>query len=285
MRSMPAVVSGRGPLAAGVNTLIAAALAVRIGFSQSVAAWPVLLGRCGFFCLLMIVLSALWDAVAAQHVAGAIALPSGDLALYVGATEWITLALPAVFLRLEDDIRGGGLEPQLLRPKPYLLQTFAMGFGNGLSRLVALGVTALLLLAVSGRAWPPGFAFAALLVLGPLALTVGLLLYGLAGLAAFWARRTLPFQLVIQKLMFLAGGLFAPVTLYPPLFEQLAKATPFAAHLYWAGAQILSAQTAEAPYLLLQGIAWQLFWIVVLACVCVLVWRAGLAKLLREGSL
>ena len=268
-----------------MHTLGAAMHAVRLGFNQSFVAWPVLLGRCVFFCLLLVVLSALWDAVAAQRVAGAIALPSGDMSLYIGATEWITLSLPAVFLRFEDDIRGGGLEPQLLRPKPYLLQTLALAFGGGLSRLIALGITALLLLTLSGRAWPPEFAFAALLVLGPLALAVGLLLYALAGLAAFWARRTLPFQLVIQKLMFLAGGLFAPVTLYPPLFETLAKATPFAAHLYWAGAQMLGSGSAQAPQLLLQGIAWQLFWIAALSLLCFLLWRAGLAKLLREGGL
>ena len=62
----------------------------------------------------------------------------------------------------------------------------------------------------------------------------------------FRARRNLPFQLVIQKLMFLAGGLYAPITLYPSLFETLAKATPFAAQLYWAGAQMLGGATARA---------------------------------------
>ena len=103
--------------------LISAAVALRIGAGQALAGWTVLAGRCLFYVLIMTVLSALWDKVAAERTAGAIALPAGGLVLYVLATEWITLSLPAVHLRLEDDIRSGGLEPHLLRPKSYLLQS------------------------------------------------------------------------------------------------------------------------------------------------------------------
>ncbi|WP_304170949.1 ABC-2 family transporter protein [Phenylobacterium aquaticum] len=263
------------------STLRAAASALRMGFDQTLAGWPVLAGRCLFFGLIMTVLSALWDKVAAEQVAGAIALPPGGVVLYVGATEWITLSLPAVYLRFEDDIRSGGLEIHLLRPKPYLLQTLALGLGGGLARLAALGVTAILLLALSGRAWPPLEGLAFLLVLGPLGLLVGVMLYALAGLAAFWARRTLPFQLIIQKLMFLLGGLFAPVTLYPAALAEVARASPFAAHLYWAGAQVM------APSLMgfLVGAGWQLAWILLLGAACLGLWRLGLAKLLREGTI
>nr|QQZ49148.1 hypothetical protein JKL49_18675 [Phenylobacterium glaciei] len=59
-----------------------------------------------------------------------------------------------------------------------------------------------------------------------LAVTVGMLLYALAGLCAFWTRRILPVMLVIQKLMFLLGGLFAPITLYPDWLRKIAEATP-----------------------------------------------------------
>lgn len=268
---------GADPLA----TLRAAGTALRLGFGQTLAGWPVLAGRCLFFALIMTVLSALWDKVAAEHVAGAIALPPGGVALYVGTTEWITLSLPAVYLRFEDDIRSGGLEAHLLRPKPYLLQTLALGVGGGLARMAGLGLTALVMLALSGRAGPPLEAWAFLLVLGPLGLVVGVMLYALAGLAAFWARRTLPFQLIIQKMMFLLGGLFAPVTLYPAGLADVAKASPFAAHLYWAGAQMI------APSLggFLAGAAWQIAWIALLGAACFGLWRAGLAKVLREGTI
>lgn len=132
----------------------AAWAALRVGAGETLAAWPVLAGRCVFFVILLLVLSALWDKVAAEQLPGTLvyALPAGGLALYIGATEWVTLSLPATHLRLEDDIRSGGLEPHLLRPKSYLVQVLSQNLGAALVRLTVLGITALALLAASGRA-------------------------------------------------------------------------------------------------------------------------------------
>lgn len=259
----------------------AAGLAFRQGAASTARGWAVLLGRSMFYVVVMVVISRLWDTVMAARLPGtlATALPPGVLVLYVGATEWIALSLPSVYLRLEDDIRLGGLEAHLLRPKAYLAQVLAQALGGGVVRLAVLGVTALGLLAASGRPWPPAESLVFLLVLGPLGLTVGVLLYALAGLSAFWARRTLPFFLVVQKLMFLAGGLFAPVSLYPGVFRTLAEGSPFAAHLYWTGRQLLGPSLPALG----AGVAWSLVWIVLLSGLCAALWRAGLARVLRQG--
>lgn len=265
--------------AEGRHVLACGAAALRLGAAQTAAAWPVLVARCAFFGLIMTVQAALWDKVAGEQVAGALAAPDG-MVLYVAATEWITLALPALHLRLEDDIRGGLLEPYLLRPKPYLLIVFSQVMGGALVRLAALGVTALILLALSGRAAPPAEAFLYLPLLGVMGLVVGVLLYGLAGLCAFWVRRVLPVQLIIQKLMFLMGGLFAPVSLYPDWLQALSEASPFGAHLYWAGVQVLAPSSAGFAI----ALGWQALWIALLSLACLALWRAGLAKVLREGA-
>src|SRR5258706_6525912 len=99
-----------------VRTLSAAMAAFAFGARQTLAAWPVLIGRAIFYLVCMAVLSSLWDKVSAARLAHTLAtsLPSGGLTLYVGATEWITLSVVAVHLRLEDDIRSGALEPYLL---------------------------------------------------------------------------------------------------------------------------------------------------------------------------
>jgi ABC-2 type transport system permease protein len=263
-------------------TLAAAFAALALGARQTAAGWPVLMGRCLFYLLIMVVISALWDKVAAERLPGtmAVLLPAGGLALYVGVTEWVTLSLPAVHLRLEDDIRSAALEVQLLRPKPYLLQMLAQSLGGALVRMAVLGVTGLAMLAASGRPGLSAETIGYVAVLGVLAVTVGVLLYALAGLGAFWARKVLPFQLVIQKLMFVLGGLFAPISLYPYYLRKVSEASPFAAHLYWAGVQAIEPSTR----LFLVGVGWQLAWIAVLSAVCVLIWRAGLAKVLREGG-
>lgn len=282
MRSMPPSVSvgaARAPSLAG--DMLAAAASARIGFASTLAAWPVLAGRAMFYVLIMVILSALWDKVAAEHLRGTLAsaLPAGGLAIYVGVTEWITFSVPSVHLRLEDDIRGGLLEPHLLRPKSYLVQKVAEAMGGTAARFLVMGATAVALLTASGRAWPPLTALPAILALGVLGAAVGTMLFTLAGLTAFWIRRVLPPYLIVQKLVFLLGGLFAPVTLYPPWLRDLALASPFSAHLGFAGLAALSPATGQVwTWLALQGL-----WLALLGVIALAMWRAGLAKTLREG--
>ena len=256
---------------------------VRLGAAGAAAAWPVLLGRAVFYVLLLIVLTALWDKVAAERLPGtlAAALPRGGLALYIGVTEWVTLSVPAIHLRLEDDIRSGALEAHLLRPKAYLVQRTAESAGAMLVRLVATGAAGLLMLLASGRAWPAPDVLAALALVGPLGALIGVLLYQVAGLSAFWVRRTLPAMLVTQKLMFLLGGLFAPITLYPAWLAQVGAASPFAAHLYWPAALTLSPSPRTLALTLALAVGAQLLWIALLSGLIALIWRAGLRRALR----
>jgi ABC-2 type transport system permease protein len=260
----------------GASALAAAA---RIGLASTFAAWPVLTGRALFYALILVVLSALWDKVAAERVAGAMALPAGDLAIYVGVTEWITFSVTAVHLRLEDDIRSGLLEPHLLRPKSYLVQRVGEAVGASLARMLAIGATGLGLLLVSGRAGLPLAALPAVAALGVLGMVVGVLLYTVVGLTAFWLRRVMPAFLIAQKLVFLLGGLFAPIALYPPWLRTIAELTPFGAHLAFAGQAAIDA----GPAYILRAVALQGTWIAVLALAAMLVWRGGVARVMREG--
>jgi len=141
---------------------------------------------------------------------------------------------------------------------------------------VAAGLAAL---AMSGRPLPAPGVFLALLLLGTMGCVLGMLLYVLVGLAAFWMRRVLPAMLIVQKLSFLLGGLVAPISLYPDWLYGFAKVTPFGAQLYWVGVQVLT----PSAQLFWIGIGWQILWCVVLSALCALVWRAGLRKALREG--
>ncbi|HZZ37036.1 MAG TPA: ABC-2 family transporter protein, partial [Caulobacteraceae bacterium] len=152
--------------------------------------------------------------------------------------------------------------------------------GGMTARLIVLGLTALAMLAVSGRAAPPLAAWPAVFVLGVGGAAIGVMLYVLVGLSAFWIRRVLPALLIVQKLMFLLGGLFAPISLYPDWLRRLAEATPFAAHLAFAGQAVLT----PSADVLWRALAWQAFWLVALAGLAALTWRAGLAKVMKGGG-
>jgi len=277
VKSMPLALRAEPSL---LGALMSAAAAARLGALQALAAWPVLLGRVLFFLLVLIVLAALWDKVAAEQIAPlATALPPGGLAVYIAVTEWVTLSVVAIQQPLEDDIHHGALEPYLLRPKPYLLQRVAPAMGEMMVRLFVLGLAALAVLALTGRPLPAPEAWPALLVLGTLGCVIGMLLYVMVGLAAFWLRRVMPAMLIVQKLSFLLGGLLAPISLYPDWLFGFAAATPFGAHLYWVGVQVLT----PSVHLFFVGIGLQILWIAILAALCAFVWRIGLRKALREG--
>jgi len=264
-----------------LNPLRAALASLVFGARQAFAAWPVLMGRCVFYLVAIAVLTALWDKVESQRLPGTLAayLPAGGLALYVGVTEWITLSVSAIHLRLEDDIRSGALEPHLLRPKPYLLQKVAEQMGSTLARLTGIGAAALVALLLSRRAVPGAEAFLFAAILGVIGAFIGVLLYTLVGLCAFWLRRVLPPYLIMQKLLFILGGLFAPISLYPVWLYRFALKTPFAASTFFAGDQMIR-PTLQGfwPYL-----GWELFWFGAIALLVALFWRWGIARVLKEG--
>jgi ABC-type uncharacterized transport system permease subunit len=135
------------------------------------------------------------------------------------------------------------------------------------------------LLAASDLAAPPVAAWPAIGVLAALGGTVHVLLVTIAGLSAFWLRRCITAWLVLQKLTFLLGGLFAPVTLYPAWLARIAVLSPFAASLYWPA---VIALRPDAVTILTAFVA-VLAWIVLLALVCAAIWRAGMCRLLTRG--
>lgn len=252
-----------------------------LGARAVFAAPAVLAGRCAFFVLIMVTLTAFWDTVTAERATAlARALPAGGLSLYIGVTEWVTLALPSIHLRLEDDIRSGALDARLLRPKSHLAIRLAEGAGALLARMAALGAAGLLLLALTGRAPPPLAAWPALTLLAVLGGVIGLLTLALVGLCAFWMRRVLAAYLVNQKLSFLLGGLAAPVTLYPEWLERLSLASPFAAQLYGPAAYAV-APTSQA---FAWALAAQAVWLALLGAAVAGLWAAGVARLTREGG-
>jgi len=263
------------------GTVAAAWSAFALGVRRSLANWPILFGRSLFYLVAMTVLTALWDKVSAQRLAGTLAssLPPSGLKLYVGVTEWITLSVASIHLRLEDDIRLGMLEPHLLRPKPYLLQKIAEAMGDSAAPLLGLGAAALLALALSGRALPPAVAFLYIAILGPIGTALGVLIYAGVGLAAFWVRRVLPPYIIVQKIWFLLGGLFAPISLYPAWFFSLSVASPFAASIFMPGNMMIAPSVAG----FVEALAAQCLWLTALAGLVALIWRAGLRKVLREG--
>ncbi len=247
-----------------------------IGAAAALSARAVLLGRALFYLLVMTILGIFWDSVAAEHAGSA--LPAG-IVLYVGIAEWIALSVPAIHLRLDDDIRSGAIEAHLLRPIPYLLGKISETLGGMAVRLGVLGLGGVVAMLAFSRSAPPAAAWPLVVMLVLLGGTVHVMLVAIAGLSTFWVRRSLAAYLIMQKLIFLFGGLFAPVTLYPAWLARIAAFSPFAASLYWPAVIVLQHDAATVA----RAFNAVLGWIAILALLCGGIWRAGMRRLLTRG--
>ena len=65
------------------------------------------------------------------------------------------------------------------------------------------------------------------------------------GLLAFWFEHVQPFRWIFQKLVFIAGGLFFPIDLFPDGLRRVVANLPFAYQAYWP-ARLLVAYEPEA---------------------------------------
>jgi ABC-2 type transport system permease protein len=282
VRSGDLVCSGalacRGALARSGALMRSGWAMVCMGAAATLSARTVLLGRVLFYLVVITTLGTFWDAVTTEHASGALPLPPG-IVLYVGVAEWIALSVPALHLRLEDDIRSGAIEAHLLRPVPYLFARISETLGAMAMRLGVLGLGGVVPLVLYGRSAPPGTVWPLVVVLATLGGTVHVMLVALAGLSTFWVRRSLAAWLIMQKLIFLLGGLFAPVTLYPPWLAHIAAFSPFAASLYWPAVIVLDHDVA----IVVTAFAAEVCWIALLVLLCGCIWHAGMRRLLTRG--
>jgi ABC-2 type transport system permease protein len=86
-------------------------------------------------------------------------------------------------------------------------------------------------------AQPIGLLYA--LVLGVLAGGVLLLCNALIGLLAFWLEDVSPLYWLWQKAMFVLGGMFVPLALYPEWLRLVALWSPFSALISGPGSMVV----------------------------------------------
>lgn len=207
---------------------------------DQVAYLPAFLARNLFFVIILFIFSSLWKVVYAGRplVAG---LSVVQALWYLTFTETVELSKSRLLTRIQEEVKDGSLAVSLARPYSYPVSHFFHAMGESAVRMVPI-------LAV-------GFVFATLFV-GPLpgylrALPFGLvlLLCGCAlntlwllciGLLAFWSEEVSPYYWVVQKLIFILGGLFLPIDMFPDWLAGIARALPFAFNAYWPAYTMVS---------------------------------------------
>jgi ABC-2 type transport system permease protein len=213
-----------------------------------------LYGRMLFFAVILGVFSSLWRVVAEAGMP--IAADPKLLVWYLATTEWIILSAPPVHTDVQESIRRGDVVCRIGRPVSYVGAAFAE----------ALGLLAVRAPLLAATAWACAFAFTGWIPpLAPLAWTLPFGFAGAAlitamclwiGLLAFWLEDVSPVFWVVQKLLFVFGGLMLPIELYPRAMQVAAAWTPFPAMLAGPASFVLRQSGAGWLTLAVHQAAW-----------------------------
>lgn len=238
-----------------------------------------LIGLSFFMLACLFVFAFLWEATSSRFNTP-IFTPS-QLLWYLAFNEWLIISVPELEIDVEQDLRTGRLAYLLTRPVSYLGAKIAEGMGILLVQMSVLGIVAFVFtwLWTGGCPCTPGIFFAALLI-GVAAGILALIIQTIIGLSAFWLQEVGPVQWIVQKLLFVLGGLFLPLAAYPLWLQHIAAWTPFPALLGGRSALIMSTEIEPIFWIALS----LLFWTIVCTWLMNVLYQRGLKVVAIEGG-
>lgn len=174
----------------------------------------------------LVIFSNLWKVLAAQM--NAFHLDPNELLWYIALNEWVLISMPRPEREIEMDLQNGKLAYSLPKPISYLGSTFFESLGVYSVNLLILGIVAFSFTWLQVGSCPVHFSTLPFVVLTALlAGGIGIIFQMIIGLSAFWIREVEPLAWIWEKLLFALGGLLLPLSIYPPLWQTVAKYTPF----------------------------------------------------------
>jgi len=182
---------------------------------------------------------------------------------------------------LHDRLHDGSIATDFMKPINVPLFFFADGTGEVVFRIVllvpALGL-ALTLVHIDVPSFAAGAAFLLSFTLGYF---VGFFLNFILNCTAFWTLEISAVQLIVTWLTDLLGGELVPLALFPAALGRVAYALPFAA-MFSTPLSIYVGLIRPAEYA--GAFAVQTVWLVLLAAISAVLWRAGARRIVVQGG-
>jgi ABC-2 type transport system permease protein len=178
------------------------------------------------------------------------------------------------------DIQQGNIVNALTKPYSYPLSQFSTFFASTIIESASAFILCIPLgLVLAGNIFTPiSIIMGILLVI--FAITINFLITLSIGLIAFWTEDATPYSWIYGKLMFILGGLYFPLEVFPAWFESIAKLLPPAFIVYYPARVIVAFNWHDFWYVL----GMQAAYIAVLAPIAWLVYRAAIKKVNINGG-
>lgn len=204
-----------------------------ISVREQVAYLPALFLRNAFFVVIFYVFYCLWTAIY-QNRSTLEGFTLVQMIWYLAFTEAIELSRSGVMNQIQEEVKDGTVVYGLARPYHSVVFKISRGLGESIVRclpVLAIGYAIALIFAGPLPGHLSALPFGIMLMVGGLLLNV--LWHVNIGLLSFWFEEVGPFYWILAKLIFIMGGLFFPIDLFPDWLSGVAKKMPFAFSAYW----------------------------------------------------
>lgn len=203
-----------------------------------------------------------------------------DMLWYLMLAETIELAKPRLARIISDAVKDGSVAYLLNKPYNFLLYHLSVGMGDSVVRgvLTAFFGGAIVWLMMGPPPDVRGWPLAIIGVLG--AWLLHFCVNAMIGLGAFVAEEVSPYEWIYQKLVFILGGLFIPLDLYPAWLQKISNALPFAYMLYGPARLFIN----PSPELFVQVISGQALWLAILGGLLAFFYSRGVRRLSVNGG-
>ena len=233
-----------------------------------------------FFLVILFVFYSLWKAIFAAKP-GFSELTLTQILWYLTFTETIELSKSRVMWEVQQEVKDGTLAYTLQRPYSYPLYQLARSAGESMIKIIPILCMGFVVAVIAVGPLPgylSALPFGLILITGGIVLSA--LWYIAIGLLAFWTEEVSPFYIIYQKLVFILGGMFFPIDLFPPWLRNISRSLPFAYSAYWPAYTMVSFSTET----FLKAFAGQLVWITVIAVFVTGLFRAGSSRVQVQGG-
>ena len=241
---------------------------------------PAFLVRNIFFVFVIFIFYSLWRVIYSENpvLAG---LTITQTLWYLTFTETIELSKTGIMRQIQEEVKDGSIAYSLIRPYSYVLFKIFRSMGESIVKVFPLLAEGFIL------AWlftEPLSGYWRALPFGLILITGGLLLNTLwhvtIGLLAFWTEDVSPFYWILQKLIFIVGGMFFPIDFFPEWMQGISKALPFAYSAYWPAYTMVNFSLAT----FLRGLAGQLAYIAALSLIATALFNLAKRKVHVQGG-
>jgi len=182
---------------------------------------------------------------------------------------------------LHDRLHDGSIATDFMKPIKVPLYFMADGTGEVLFHAILIVPSLLLALLVVHIDVPPPAVLGVFAISAFLGYGVGFCINFILNCTAFWTLEISAVQLIVTWITDLLGGELVPLIIFPLALQKIARLLPFAA-MFSTPLLIYVQVTPPTEYL--HALAGQAAWLVILALVSTVVWRAGARKIVVQGG-